>query len=317
MSERTQERRKMLFKKVVVLLAVVTLFGVLSGGLLLGQTEAATAQPFVVGPRGPLMELFRSLQAGDLVLLQNGGLVSGTVQQQEFTIGSKIITRDKILLIAWPAGGAAGPGPAQVYLKDGSQVQGVLQTSSITEKLPTGEELSLPITQLRGIIFKIELPATPSPGQEGTPPSQEQLRRAQSTLFPLFSGLQGSALLQAILEGLQKFDLLIFPNGQVLSGSIENKTFTLVSSIFGSHTLAVADLAQIIFDDPDVVVLRIGDRVSGSVTPDGDGRIRATLAATGSAVSLAKTELGGLTFKLPAGPLGGGGRPRFQPGPGR
>ncbi len=315
MIERTPERRKMkMFKEMMVLLTAVALLGALSSGLMLGQTEAASAQPFiVVGSRGPFMELFRSLQAGDLVLLQNGGLLSGTVQQQEFTIGSKIIPRDKILLITWPAGGAAGSGPAQVYLKDGTQVQGVLQTSSITEELPTGEELSLPIPQLRGIIFKVELP---SPSEEGTPPSQEQLRRAQSTLFPLFSGLQGSALLQAILEGLQKFDLLVFPNGQVLSGSIENKAFTLESPLFGSHTLAVADLAQIIFDDPDVVVLRIGDRVSGSVTPDGDGKIRATLA-TGSAVSLAKTELGGLTFKLPAGPLGGGGRPRFQPGPGR
>lgn len=309
-----------MFKRMVVLLAVVALFGAISSGLVLGQTEAASDQPLVVGVSGPLMKLFRSLQAGDLVLLQNGGLVSGTVQQQEFTIDDRSISKDKILLIAWGVASATemeGESPtAQVYLKDGTQVQGVLQTSSITEKLPMGEELSLPIPQLRGIIFKIELPAPPSPSQEGTPPSQDQLRRAQSTLFPLFSGLQGSALLQAILEGLQKFDLLVFPDGQVLSGSIENKTFTLESPIFGSHNLAVTDLAQIIFDDPDMVVLRIGDRVSGTVTPDGDGKIRATLA-TGSAVSLAKTELGGITFKLPAGPLGGGGRPRFQPGPGR
>jgi hypothetical protein len=307
----------MKLKKLAVLLAVVALAGA-SSGHLLGQT---TGQGFIaIGPRGPFMELFRSLQVGDLVLLQNGGLLSGTVKQQEFTIGDRTIPREKILLIAWPAAGAGATATA--YLKDGTQIQGVMQGSGITERLPTGEELSLPFAQLRGLIFKVELPVptAPSPGQEGPPPSQgpsqEELRRAQSTLFPLFSGLQGSALLQAALEGLQKFDLLVFPNGQVLSATIENKAFTLESPIFGRHTLAVADLAQVIFDDPDVVVLRIGDRVSGTVTPDGDGRVRATLAI-GSAVSLAKGDLGGLTFKLPAGPLGGGGRPRFQPGPGR
>lgn len=304
-----------MFRKVMVFLAVVALSGVLSSGLLLGQTEAASSQPLLVRVRGPLMELFHSLQAGDLVLLQNGGLLSGTVQQEEFTIDDRTISKDKILLIAWGVASATemeGESPtAQVYLKDGTQLQGVLQVSSIAETLPTGEELSLPISQLRALIFKVEvgLPESPAPSQE----AREQVRQA---LFPLFSGLQGSALFQAILEGLQKFDLLVFSNGQVLSGSIENKTFTLVSSIFGSHTLAVTDLAQIIFDDPDMVVLRIGDQVSGTVTPDGDGKIRATLA-TGSAVSLAKTELGGITFKLPTSPLGGGGRPRFQPGPGR
>lgn len=321
---RIQERRKLkMFRKLMAFSAVVALAVALSGGLLLGQTEAGAevAQPFVVGPRGPFMELFRSLGAGDLVLLQNGGLVSGTVQQQEFTIGNQPISRDKILLIAWGVASATTSErpTAQVYLKDGTQVQGVLQESGITETLPTGEQVSLPITQLRGIIFKVELPepsAPPAPGEAGTALSQEQVRRAQGTLFPLFSGLQGSALFQAILEGLQKFDLLVFPNGQVLSGSIENKTFTLVSSIFGSHTLAVTDLSQIIFDDPDRVVLRIGDQVSGTVTPDGDGRIRATLAS-GSSVSLAKGDLGGITFKLPTSAMGGGGRPRFQPGPGR
>lgn len=309
-------------KKLAVLLTVIALTGALSG-LVLSQTEAG-AQVFITGLRGPFMELFRSLQAGDLVLLQNGGLLGGTVKEQAFKVGDRSIPREKILLIAWPASGTgAGAGAtATVYLKDGTQIQGVIHGSGITEKLPTGEELSLPFAQLRGLIFKVELPAPPtppSPGQgqqEGAPPSEAQLRRAQSALFPLFSGLQGSALLQVALEGLQKFDLLVFPEGQVLSGAIENKAFTLESPIFGRHTLAAADLAQIIFDDPDVVVLRIGDRVSGTVTPDGDGRIRATLA-TGSAVSLAKGDLGGLTFKLPAGPLGGGGRPRFQPGPGR
>lgn len=315
---------KMLKKLTALLaLAVVVLAGA-SSGLMLGQTEGTgtgTIQVFIAGPRGPFMALFRSLQAGDLVLLQNGGLLSGTVKQQVFKIGDQAIPREKILLIAWPAAGAATSAIATAYLKDGTQVQGVMQ-GSILERLPTGEELSLAIAQLRGLIFKVELPVppAPTPGQEGPPPSQgpsqEELRQAQGALFSLFSGLQGSALLQAVLEGLQKFDLLVFPNGQVLSATIENKAFILESPIFGRHTLAVADLSQIVFDDPDVVVLRIGDRVSGIVTPDGDGRVRATLA-TGSAVSLAKGDLGGLTFRLPAGPLGGGGRPRFQPGPGR
>ncbi|MDH7504574.1 MAG: hypothetical protein QHH25_00255 [Candidatus Acetothermia bacterium] len=312
-----------MFRKIMLLLAVLAVSAGLGGTASFGQTEAestVSVQLFVGGPRMAFFELFHALEAGDLILLQNGGLASGAVQEQQFTIGSRTLARDQILLIAWPAAGTtqeANP-VAQVYLKDGSQVQGALQASSITLVLPTSESAALSVDQLRGIIFKVERPEMPAPPEQpgANPPSEAQVRQAQSSLFPLFSGLQGSALFQAIIQGLQKFDLLVFPDGEVLSGTIENQTFTLVSTIFGSHPLAVADLAQITFDDPDVVVLRIGDRVSGIVTPDGDGKVRATLA-TGSAVRLAKEELGGISFKAPAGPLGGGGRPRFQPGPGR
>ena len=251
--------------------------------------------------------LFNSLRADDLVVLQNGSLVSGTVEQEEFTVGGKTLSRDKLLLISWGAAGEAAESPtARVLLKDGSQVQGALQASSIAVKLPTGEEMNLPIAQLRGIIFKVELPQNAQPEQ------------FHSTFFALFNGLQGNVLLRAILQGLQKFDLLILPQGALLSANIENEKFTLDSPIFGIHAFAVADIAMIVFGKPDQLTLRTGDRVSGTVTPDGDGKIRATaVAITGSTLSLAKNELQAVLFKLPVGALGGGGRPHFQPGPGK
>jgi len=302
-----------MLKKITVSLLVLALCGALIGGLpLLGQeqSQAGGGRGPMVPTRGPgmfLFMLFNSLRADDLVVLQNGSLASGTVEEEEFTVGGKTLSRDEILLISWGAAGEATEGnpTAQVLLKDGSQVQGVLQISSITEKLPTEEEMNLPIAQLRGIIFKVELPQDAS---------EKQLRDA---LFPLFKGLRGNVLLRAILQGLQKFDLLILPQGGLLSANIENEEFTLDSPIFGVHTFAVEDIAQIIFDDPDRLTLRIGDQVSGTVTPDGDGKIHASVVVTGNELSLAKDELQAVLFKLPAGSLGGGGRPHFQPGPGK
>lgn len=299
-----------MLKKISMLLLVMTLFGVLIGGSPpLGQAQPEMPEGGPVASRGPRMgffTLFNTLRAGDLVILQNGGQLGGTVEQENFTISNRTISRDEILLISWGAAGeAAEESPtAKVLLKDGSQLQGTLESSSITVRLSIGESVTLAQGQLRGIIFQLELP-------EGA-----QMRRLHETIYPLFRGLQGTALLQVILEGLQKFDLLIFPDGGVLSVDIENEEFTLDSPIFGVYTLAVADIAQIIFDDPDWLVLKIGDQVSGTVTPDGGGAVRAT-AITGSALSLTKDELGGITFRLPEGSLGGGGKPHFQPGPGK
>jgi len=297
-------------KKITVSLLVLALCGTLIGSLpLLGQEQSqAQGQQKPMVPQGPgmfLFMLFNSLQADDLVVLQNGSLASGTVEEEEFVVGNRTLSRDEILLISWGAAGEATESPiAQVLLRDGGQVQGTLQASSIIERLLSGEEVELPVAELRGIIFKVELPEDASAAQ------------LKGAFFPLFKGLRGNTLLQAILQGLQKFDLLIFPQGELLSADIGNEEFTLNSPIFGVHTFAVADLAQIIFDDPDRLVLRIGDQVSGTVTPDGDGQVRATAVATGAMLSLAKDELQAVLFKLPAGSLGGGGRPHFQPGPG-
>jgi len=278
------------------------------------------------GARQSLESFFRALAAADLVLLSNGGALSGTVQGDQFTVnessGPQTLARADIALMSF------GSQTDNVVLTSGDLVSGSVQIDSLTIALPTGAQVSLPKAQIAATVFKIT-PPTPGQGQNSTTPQQRE------TFFKLFRSLQSQNLFALFAKSLTSYDLAVFPGSQqqsrfptnpVMSGKVVNQQFVFNSTLFGTLTVKASDVASLQLaaaganPGSDFITMKTGDRISGTLDDSNPIQFQpvALTDAQGQSVTLTfkHGDVSEIVFRLPASAFGGGRGPGFQGGPG-
>lgn len=82
------------------------------------------------------------------------------------------------------------------------------------------------------------------------------------------TGILGSGSSGLTLNEAQKYDSLVLKNGDTVTGTVENKNFTLKSS-YSEIAFETSEIAKIVFEgvgsNVDVVRLKVGDKISGVV----------------------------------------------------
>jgi len=311
---------------------------IVSLGLLLGvlflsgltnlSAEAQQAGPpgGAPGARSLLESFFETLTAGDLVLLKQGGALSGAVQGDQFQIvpdagptsgQPQAVDRSKLAFMSF------GDKSDELILTSGDILTGTVQLDSLAMTLPvqTQSQVAIPKAQIAATFFKINLPSR-GPGNgppEGGPPNQQ--------LFQLFRSLRTQNLQTLFAKTLTSYDLAIFPNRQLLSGKIVNQQFVFHSTIFGTLTVKASDLASIQLAPAgstsvtDFLIFKTGDRISGTLDDQSAVQFQpvALTDAQGQqlTITLQRGNVNQVVFHLPASAFGGGRGPGFQGGPGR
>ncbi len=82
------------------------------------------------------------------------------------------------------------------------------------------------------------------------------------------TGIPGSGSSGLSLEEAKKYDLIVLKNGDTVTGTVENKNFTLKSS-YSEMAFEISEVAKIVFagagSNVDVIRLKVGDKISGVV----------------------------------------------------
>jgi len=234
------------------------------GALLFGAvTEfSAQAQPVVAfGPRALLGSFFQAMGSGDLALLKNGGAISGTIVNDEFTVTldsgeTQNLTRSDLTSITF------GDDSAQLVLSDGSIVNGTLAMEGVTITSSSGADLVIPQDEIQLTIFQLNLPQPGAGGGAGP----------NRAVFQVFHGLQAQNIFGLFARSLTTFDLAVFSGGRLWSGVILNEEFEFTSSIFGTLNLT-SDMVSTIQlgveeGESDFITLTTGDRISGALSDD-------------------------------------------------
>ncbi len=304
---------------------VVTV-GLLLLALLVGGASEVSQAQFAGPPRGArqlLGAFFGAVQVGDLALLSNGGVISGSVQGESFTVTLSESGQQQVYQRSDLATITFGDPADQVLLLNGSLVAGELQLDALALRTPEGSQLSLSVDELQLALFQLDLPsprARPQPGQQ---PTGERPNRA---FFALFQGLQAQNLFARFAQSLVNFDMIAFADGKLWSGAVQNAEILFHSNTFGTLTIGADDLSSIelsadLEEADDFVTLKSGDRVSGRI--DADSLIRfqpVGLVDEGgnpATLTLARGEASLISFRQPASAFGsGGGGPGFGGGPG-
>ncbi|HED03839.1 MAG TPA: hypothetical protein ENI60_03620 [Candidatus Fraserbacteria bacterium] len=291
--------------------------GLLLGALLLAGVTNLTAQAQQdphpsSGARQLIRSFFIAMTAGDLVLLKDGGAISGTVQDDQFKVelssgGAKVLKRSEIALISF------GGKTDQLVLTSGDLLSGTIQAKSLSIVAPNGDSLTLPQSAIATMIFKLDLPT------KGHRPANPR------ALFKLFRSLRSQNIFLRFARSLTSFDLAVFPNRELWSGKVTNQQFVFHSALFGTLTFKTTDVAAIeLASDPksgsDFITLKSGDRLSGAL--DAKSAIEfqpvgLSAQAQSASLTLKRGEVTQVVFRLPASAFGGGHGPGFQGGPGK
>ncbi len=295
-----------------VVLAVLLLAGWTSG---VSQPQHAPGGPG--GARQAFESFFRAMLAGDLALLINGAALSGTVQGDQFTFNvspsgqSRTLNRSEIALINF------GEQSDQLVLTSGDTLTGRAQIDPLALTLPTGAEVTIPKSETRLTIFKLNLP-TPT----GGPPSEAD----RMAMFRIMHGLQSQNLFALFVKALTTYDLAVFSNQQVWSGAILNQQFVFHTTLFGTVTLKASDVTSIELTTDtstgrDFISLKTGDRISGELDEDSSIQFQPVGLKDDQGqpvtLTLKRGEVSRVSFRLPASAFGGGQGPGFGGGPGR
>lgn len=286
--------------------------GLLAGAVLLGSVGDLYAQQGgPPGARGLLRSFFQAMGTADLVLLKNGGAISGTIQGDAFNIAldsdqARTLARDEIASIIFGE-------TDQLVLSSGDTLSGVLEIDSLSLISSEGSELAIPKAEILMTIFKLDLP-TPGQGRGPSP-----------ALFRVFRGLQAQNIFGLFAQSLSAFDMAVFPDRQLWSGTILNEEFVFQSNSFGTLTFAAGDLSSIELaaeeDQSDFISLKTGDRLSGMLAADSMIQFQPAglVDEDGQQITLTleRGTVAQVSFRQPASAFGGGGRgPGFGGGTG-
>jgi len=282
----------------------VLLLGALGLGIGMGSVSlrAQEGRPPVFGPQEVLPMFFRALQEGDLLILRDGSVVSGRLEAESFTLqsetlGTQTLPREDVVAVVFANPEEEG-AEDRLYTRSGERLAGQLQLKELPAELALEQRVSLDPARVKAVLLQMDLH---NPRRRPNPAIFRQL-------FGLFSDL---------LVSVTKFDLLVFPNRWVASVVLENRgdlAFTLDSPIFGTFTFEAPMVAAVIFgrgeNDPDVLVLQNGDRVSGRVTGQSD--LSGTIAGFPETAfhfpkEALREELSRIVLKIPVRLFGGGG----------
>lgn len=298
-------------------------------------SQLASAQPPGIGGEGErpgtpgsmqsMQVFFRAMFSGDLLLLKDGGALSGTLAGDEFQLTPEsgeaaTYARDQIAMIS------LGESADQVVLTSGETVSGQFGNGRLTIALPNGTDATINRDQLSTIVLQLTPPGRPGPpeaGSEPEPPSPEE----RQAFFGIMRSLQSQNLFAVFAKAMTTYDTVLFSNGQVLSGQIANASFTFDSPTFGTFTMPKENVSQIELaesaDDAngDAITLKTGDRVTGTLAADSLPQFQpaSIVSADGqtSPTTLERGQVNRVIFRLPASAFGGGGRgPGIGGGPG-
>lgn len=285
-----------------VLLAVLAVWGVWGVGIGSLSLQAQEGRPPVFGPQEVLPLFFRALQEGDLIILRDGSVVSGRLETEAFTLESEVLgiqTVSREDVIAVVLGNPEEEGAEdRLYTWSGERLAGWLQLQELPAELVLEQQVSLDPARVKAVLLQMDL--------------RDPRRRPNPAIFRQLFGLFSD-----LLVSVTKFDLLVFPNQWVASVVLEDRgdlAFTLESPIFGIFTFEARMVAAVVFgrgaDDPDLLVLQNGDRVSGRVTGESD--LSGTIADFPEAAfhfpkETLREELSRIVLKMPVRLFGGGG----------
>jgi len=294
-------------------LAVALVIAILlSAGATDLTTQAQQSGDSAFGARQLLNSFFVALTTGDLVLLQNGGALSGTIQSDQLPVTlssgkSEMLKRGDVALVSF------GQKSDQFVLTSGELVSGALQMDDISISLLNGTSITLPKSSLTMISFKMSLPSGHlSPGNH-------------KLMFQIFRGLGSQNIFASFAKSLTSFDLAVFPDKELWSGKIVNQQFVFHSELFGTLTfdasaVAAIELAASPDAGSDLITLKSGDRLSGTLDAKSTIQFQ-PLGLTDQAgqqlsLTFQRGQLAEAVFRLPASAFGGGHGPGFQGGPG-
>lgn len=243
------------------------LLGMLLGILLLMQSPVLEAPAQGQEPEGPGIDCraaaglyMTAITRNDLLLLANGGVVSGKVLAAAFpfqpTSGSAVELKRKDLLVI--TFGQTPKEPDRVLKAAGELLSGQLQLNSVEVKLFSGEQVTLPRSQIDAIVFQADEPLL------------------------IFRGPFGSALRSRLLQSLTKTDLVAIrgeASGQGLGGGVEallsasllDKEFPFVEASGQRRSIPKEQTAVLtISDQPgsDLALLKTGGVLRGTLEID-------------------------------------------------
>lgn len=292
----------------------------LVAALLFGGLVAVHAQPpggrggGPAGPRQLLSAFFRAMGSADLMLLKNGAAISGTINGEAFSLIEADSGQTQTLARAQIASITVGADGDRVMLSDGTLVNGELDTEALAITSSNGTELSIPKGEVALTIFKLDLP---QPGSG---------RRPNQGLFNVFRGLQAQNIFGLFAQSLSTFDMAVFPDGAIWSGTVLNTEFVLDSNVFGTLTFS-SDLVTSVElaseeDQSDFVNLNTGDRISGRLAEGSQIQFQPVglVDENGAPITLTlnRGDVVRVSFQQPASAFGSGGRgPGLGGGPGK
>ncbi len=290
------------FRRALIAALLLAALGGPGAGFSALPLRAQEGRPPVFGPQEVLPLFFHSLREGDLLLLRDGSVVSGRIPAEAFTLetaeGPRTVAREDVVALVLARPDEEG-AEDRLHTWEGERLAGRLQRD-LTVEVVLDRRVPLDPARVKAVLLQTDLI---DPRRRPNPAVFRQL-------FGLFSDL---------LASVTKFDLLVFPNRWVASVALENRgelAFTLESPIFGTFTFGASQIAAVIFgrgeNDPDVLMLQNGDRVSGRVTGRSD--LSGTVAgfpelAFAFPKDALREELSRIVLKMPVRLFGGGGRP--------
>jgi len=231
----------------------------LLGGVLVSPGQAQQGQGATLGPQDAVRSLAYAVTCFDALLLDNDGMITGTIQNESFTLdleggGSRSFTREEIdtILLATPTTGRLKD---RVILRSGEIFQGKLHLESFQVRLASGEEIALPKARVQGAVL-----ATTKGGAcigEGfIPPDEDEVIK---TIVRLIN----NSLTPGLVGSLSKYDWVLLTNLGILSGTVCDEEFSLDAMV-----LPKDDLVAILFihrADIAIVVLKLGEWLEGKL----------------------------------------------------
>lgn len=283
------------------LLIGLSLVGILAGGLVsVGQAQQRQGSA-TLGSQDAVRLLASAVTCFDAILLDNDGMVSGTIKNEAFTLeledggGSRTFKRAEIdtLQLATPTNGLLKD---RIILTSGNIFQGTLQAQSFQIQLATDEEITLPKAQVQGAILTTTPGATCGGGGGFSPLDPGKMRGRLVRLInnPLTPGL---------INSLSKYDWVLLSNAGIMSGSVCDDQFSL--EVDGQQELLAKDeISAILFGKragTNIVVLKTGEWLVGTLA--GSELCLGSVYENGQS-SLARETLRGVIFRTI---LSGGG----------
>jgi hypothetical protein len=288
-------------------------FGLIVVGLLLtgwGDLNAQKADDNKANPGAKqLLGLFiGTLKVADLMLLNDGGAISGTLIGEEFAVtlagsGETVnYERSDVASISF------GESTDSILLTQGDLILGIVEAESFSLMTRDGSEV---------IVAKNDLALTAF--QFGA--------ISKSTFSKIFDGLQAQNIYGLFAQTLSTYDLVMYRDGRIWSGYLLNNTFTFHTKSFGTITLSDKDMSGIKLTTDttigqDYVTLKTGDVVDGQLDDASLPRFEpiALVDTLGQSLIqiLQREDVVFVTYRQLASTFGGGGSgPGFGGGSGK
>ncbi len=229
-----------------------------------------------------------ALTESDMVLLINGGVVSGALMEEMFPFEMQgnlsSFKRDDVIFILV----GQGANESDRLLKgSGELLSGRLRLDRIRMKTVTGEQIALEKAQLRATVLQLR----PDTEKESKDTENDKARK-------IFQGPVGSALFSLMLQSPTQGDLVVMTDrGLMLSVAILEETFVFQPQ--GQARVVNVkkdDIAALFIGPPlDWVILKTGNVLQGTLQATA---FRGQPAYSSKQVQLSRTQVKVIIFQM-------------------